>query len=106
VTTPTTLLQFQYLPTGVPDARQQRGARIAGLLVVDRARQPEGEQGRRLTSREVGDHVLHQRLVDQRSLERPPSGRMVDGSKARGASGRRSRWRNRAASGGSWPALP
>jgi hypothetical protein len=76
------------------DANQQPGARIAGFLVVDRPREPKGEEGRRFDLEgEVGDHVLHQRLVDQRLLERAASGRVMDGlgegptHQARGAEG-------------------
>ena len=85
-TTPTTRLQFQYLPTGVPMRTSSAALGVAGLLVVDRARQPEGEQGRRLDlEREVGEHVLHQRLVDQRALEGAPPARVVDRLRERAA---------------------
>ena len=48
------------------DAHQQSRVGIARCLVVDRLRQPEGKQRRRLDlEREIGQHVLHQRLVDQ-----------------------------------------
>ena len=78
-TTPTTRLQFQYLPTGVPMRTSSAGLGIARLLVVDGARQPEGEQRRRLDlDREIGQHVLHQRLVGQPPLEGAARGRVVD----------------------------
>ena len=85
-TTPTTRLQLKYFADRRADAHQQRGAGVARLLVIDRARQTEGEQGRRFDlERQVGDHVLHQRLVDQRALEGSPAGRVVDGLGERAA---------------------
>ena len=48
-------------------------------LVVDRARQPKGKQRRRLDlEREIGQHVLHQRLVDQTPLEGAARRRVMD----------------------------
>ena len=69
-------LQTQYLAAGVSRRRisascsRSAGGRGRVLAAVDRARQAQRERGRGLAlEREVGQHVAHQRVLDQALAE-------------------------------------
>ena len=75
-------LHSQYFATGVDDAGDQ-ALLLVLALAVEGAREAEGEQHRRLAlDRQVREHVLHQRLLDEATAERDamlaPVQRLVD----------------------------
>ncbi len=75
-------LAYPVLGCGQSDAAQQGLALVAADSGVGGAGHPHRDDGRRLGFHgEVGDHVAHQRLVDQIRTERFPVLGVVDGAR-------------------------
>ena len=65
-------------------AERDADARESGLAAVERAGQPQQQHRRRFgLEREVGQHVAHQRLIDEQRAERAPVARVVRGLRER-----------------------
>jgi hypothetical protein len=72
------------LADGGGDALERLLLRVAAAGPVDRAGEAQGERGGRLGLEvQVGQHVAHQRLVDQQTAERRPVARVVHGLRHR-----------------------